>query len=316
MSRVTEQRRTTPPDFRVLGAELRTWGRWGIDDRLGTLNLLDDAARAAAAALVRNGRVVALGLPFDERGPQGPHSDRDNVRHIMTRTGDQQPTASGYVWNDDRVELDLQSGSQLDGLAHVGYDGLIYGGRRLSAVTAEGARELGIEAMIGGIQGRGVLLDIPRHRGVDRLEADAVVDTDELIACAAAQRVEVRVGDCLLIRTGWIRTLIDDHDPAGYLAREPGLALETARWLHDRGVALVGSDNFGIEVAPAEDPAVDFPLHCVLLRDMGMPLAEILVLEELARVCEDESRWEFLFTCSPLPVVGAVGSPVAPLATF
>ena len=76
----------------------------------------------------------------------------------------------------------------------------------------------------------------------------------------------------------------------------------------------MGSDNWAIEVLPAADGQTIVPLHCVLIRDMGMPLAEILDLEELAADCADDGRWSFMLVAPPLYISHAVGSPVTPIA--
>jgi kynurenine formamidase len=301
-------------DYRVLGRRLSNWGRWGVEDELGTLNLIGDAERVRAAGLIRTGTQIALGLPLGAEGPQGPYSERDNLVHVMTRLGDTVPSASGYVFTDDLVVMYPQGSTQIDGLAHVGYDGRLYNDHPLSTVTRSGAQQLGIEAMIAGIQGRGVLLDIPRFRQTDALPADAAISPDDLEACAQSQDVQIGRGDILLVRTGWMATYLRDGDGQRYLTHEPGLTLACATWLQDRDIAFLASDNYGVEIVPAEDPSVDFPLHSVLIRDMGMPLGEMFVLDELARACADSQRWEFFFSCLPLPIVGGVGSPIAPVA--
>jgi kynurenine formamidase len=302
--------------FRAVGAALSNWGRWGADDQLGTLNLLTPERVVRAAGLVTLGLCVPLGLPFDEEGPQLPGGDRFNPVHVMLRTGASDPAPGGFLYTDDVIAMPTQCGTQLDALAHVAYDGAFYNGWPTSSVTENGASRLGVEAIRCGIQGRGVLLDIARHRGVDHLPAEDEVGVPELLACAAAQDVTVREGDLLLIRTGWIRRHVEDGDRAGFLTTEPGLALSTARWLHDTGVALVGVDNWGVEAVGATPPAEAMPLHCVLIRDMGMPLAEMLDLESLSRACAEHSRWEFHLRLDPLPITGGVGSPIAPIATL
>lgn len=302
--------------FRQVGERLSNWGRWGADDTLGTLNLITPEIRADAATLVSTGHTVPLGLAFDRDGPQLVDGRRQNTVHLMTRLGDREPEPGGFVYLDDAVFMHTQCATQVDALAHVAYDGVIYGGRPLATVTQAGAQVLGIESMRGGIQGRGVLLDIPRHRSTDRLGPSDHVGVSELQSTADEQGIDIREGDVLLIRTGWMSVFSRDGDRRAYLATEPGIGLDAAEWLHERGVAFVGSDNWGIEVSPGQDPRESMPLHCVLIRDMGMPLGEMFDLDELAVHCAETGVWEFQFTCLPLPITGGVGSPVAPIATF
>lgn len=304
----------SPGGYRRLGSRLSNWGRWGDSDRCGTLNLITPAERVRAAALVHTGQVVSLALPLDSNGPQGAHSERSNIVHVMTRTGETLPTASGYVFTDDAAFLHMQGATQLDGLAHVGYDGSLYNGVPLASVTSRGSNILGIDSL-AGIQTRGILLDLPRHFGLSVLAEGTVVEAEDLERCAASQGITVNPGDAVLVRTGWMDRFLATGDGVAYLASEPGLGLSCAEWLRGYDVAFLASDNFGIEVVPSVS-GDDFPLHSVLIRDMGMPLGEMLVLDELASSCTAHERWEFLFTCLALPIPGGVGSPIAPLATF
>jgi kynurenine formamidase len=173
-----------------------------------------------------------------------------------------------------------------------------------------------MEHLAAGIHGRGVLADLPRHLGVPRLARDHEVTVTQLEECLHAQGTALGEGDVLLVRTGWLQVFLHDRDRGRYMATEPGIGMDVARWLHSRRVAFLASDNWGVEVVPAGSPAEEMPLHCVLVRDMGMPLGEMFDLEQLAGRCAAEGRWEFWFSCLPLPITGGVGSPVAPVAVF
>lgn len=299
-------------DFRDLGRELSNWGRWGPDDQIGTLNLVTTAHVQAAAAEVRTGAVFQLSIPVGKDGPQSGLGGRLNPVHLMSMNpGDF--ADHGLQVADDWIIMPLQSGTQWDALSHIGYDGKLYNGHCVAEVGARsGARQLSVDALTDRIVGRGVLLDIARLHGVDWLTAGTVITPADLEAAERAQQVRVGEADFLLVRTGWrARLLAEGRD--GWMAGEPGLGLDCARWLHQRSVAAVGSDNWAIEVLPAETDAT-MPLHCVLIRDMGMPLAEILDLEALAADCAADGRWSFLFVAPPLHISNAVGSPVTPIA--
>lgn len=303
----------TLPDVRALGAQVSNWGRWGPDDERGTTNLITPAKVAAAARLVRTGAVFDLGIPLDENGPQ-PGGFRTNPVRLMSETGQEQDLPGGITWADDYVFMPLQAGSQYDGLAHVHYDGKLYNGHPSSGVTSKGAARCGIQEQAKGIVGRGVLLDIARLRGVDWLDGGEVITPAELEAAERAHGVTVGEGDILLLRTGWWPKFCADRDREAFMASEPGLGLASVPWLRERGVAMLGADNQAIEVVPGEHPDSMFELHMVLIRDMGMTLAEILDLEELAERCAAENRYEFFYAGSPLKFTRAVGSPVNPLA--
>jgi kynurenine formamidase len=302
----------TERGFRAWGSELSNWGRWGDEDQRGTLNWTTPEHIAAAAGLVRDGEVISLGLPLDANGPQASGGPRMNPVHIMTRTAETPPEPGGYQWMDDYLVMYPQGATQLDALSHVAYDGFLYNGVPAGTVGPAGAARLGVQGLRDGITGRGVLLDLPRHLRLDRLAADRVIEPADLDACLAAQGTDVGEGDILLLRTGWLGEL-RQGGPRSYLAREPGIALPATRWLAERHVAFVASDNWGVEVAPPTGQE-SMPVHCVLVRDMGMPLGEMFDLDALAVSCAQRQRWEFFFTAHPLQITGGTGSPLDPKA--
>jgi kynurenine formamidase len=303
-------------DFRELGRRLSNWGRWDADgrrDERGTTNLITPERVAAAAGLVQDGKVFDLGIPFGSDGPQ-PGGARINPVLLVSETGADQNFPGAFHYADDYVFMPLQSASQWDGLAHVYYDGELYNGFPSSDVTPHGARHLSIEHQAKGITGRGVLVDVARHRGVDWLEPGEVITPAELDAALAAQGTRLDGGDVLAVRTGWRRKFLADGDASSFMAGEPGLGLACCEWLHEHDVAAVCSDNWAIEALPGEVEGEVLPVHMVLIRDMGMTLGEILDFEELAEDCAADGRFDFFLTAPPIKFRGAVGSPINPLA--
>jgi kynurenine formamidase len=303
-------------DFRELGRRLSNWGRWdagGERDQRGTTNLITPDRIAAAAGLVRGGTVFDLGIPLGSDGPQAG-GGRINPVLLFSETGADQRFPGAFHYADDYVFMPLQSASQWDGLAHVFYDDLLYNGFPASSVSPHGARHLSIEHQAKGIAGRGVLVDVARHRGVDWLAAGEVITPGELDAALAAQGTELRGGDILAVRTGWRRKFLADGDAASFMAGEPGLGLDCCAWLHAHDVAAICSDNWAIEALPGEVDGEVLPVHMVLIRDMGMTLGEILDFEELAADCAADGRYDFFLTAPPIKFRGAVGSPINPLA--
>lgn len=303
--------------FQELGQRLSNWGRWGSDDRIGTLNHITPDRVAAAAQSVQSGRIVNLGLPISGAGIQAGNGGRINPVHLMSVTPlDATGREDQGHFADDYIFMPLQSVTQWDGLAHVGYGGFFYNNTPVASVTtAAGSTVLSIDQIAQrGVAGRGLLVDVARYKGVDRLEAGYEITVADLDEALASQGASVERGDILLVRTGWLRTWSVDGDARAYWNGAPGLGLNVAEWLHAHDVAAVASDNWCVEVqypAPAE---FSIPLHYVLLRDMGMTLGEIFVLDELAAICAEAGRWSFFFSCPPLLVIGGVGSPVTPLA--
>jgi kynurenine formamidase len=301
-------------DVRVLGARLSNWGRWGPDDERGTTNLITPERLVAAGALIRKGRVFDLGIPFDENGPQ-PGGGRINPVRLMSETGDLQMFPGAFKYADDYVFMPLQGASQWDSLAHVYYDDQLYNGWPARDVSVKGAAHNAIDKQAKGITGRGVLLDIAALKGVEWLQVGEVITPSDFEAAIERQGgVEVGAGDILLFRTGWRKKFLTEHDPASFMAGEPGLGQACCAWLRERDVSAVCSDNWAIEVLPGETPDCVFNVHMVLIRDMGMSLAEILDFEDLAADCAEDGVWDFFFCAPPLKFTRGVGSPINPLA--
>lgn len=303
----------TVGDFREVGRQVSNWGRWGDDDERGTLNLITTELIVDAARLVHRGAVFDLGIPLNSSGPQ-VSDGRINPVRLMSETGTDQNYPGGLKWADDYVFMPLQAGSLWDALAHVWYDAHLYNGFPENAVSSHGAKRCAIDAFGNGVVGRGVLVDVAAHKAVDWLEGGYVITSDDLDSACESQGVEIRSGDILLVRTGWRRKFLHDADAAAWMRTEPGLGIGSVQWIRDKDISALCMDNWGIEVIPAEDPEVFNPVHCVLLRDVGLPLGEILDFEELAADCQVDGVFEFLFSGAPLKFSGAVGSPINPLA--
>lgn len=298
--------------FKKTGREISNWGRWGDDDEKGTLNFVTPETVKAALHAVRTGRRYELSIPVGDEGPQTGWMRRINPVHTMTVTPHDWDTPDGVVVSDDFIAMPLQSGTQLDGLTHVGYDGAFYNGVPADAVTtARGATRNAVDATLPGFAGRAVLLDVAALDGGEWLAAGRSVTAADLERAEEAAGVRLRTGDALLVRTGWLRKGRTEGWK-GWLEEEPGLDPDCAAWIHDRELAMVACDNWGVEVLPADDGPV--PLHAVLIRDLGMMLGEMWNLDELADACRADGVWEFFLTAAALRITGGVGSPVSPVA--
>ncbi|MEW2290909.1 cyclase family protein [Streptomyces sp. NPDC047841] len=298
-------------------------GRWGADDVLGTLNFLDDAKRVQGAALVRRGRSFSLAQRFDQDGPQKGWRRRCNPVHTMLSSGldaefGPAEFPHGLGGADDVVFMPLQASTQWDGLGHIFDHGRAYNGRRASeVVTSEGDQVTGIETAAAHIAGRGVLLDVGRAVGENgELPDGFAITPDHLRATVEAQGVASSVGrgDLVLVRTGQLARARRDGwgDYAGGAA--PGLSFTTADWLHGTEIAGLATDTWGFEVRPNEFPGAFQPLHQVAIPHIGLFIGEMWDLEELAEDCAADGVYDFLLAAAPLPVTGAVGAPVNPLA--
>jgi kynurenine formamidase len=304
-------------------AAYRNWGRWGEDDRLGTVNLITDDDRARAAGLVRRGRPFSLSQSFDENGPQNGWRRRTNPVHTMLDTGldaefGDQGFPHGLGGADDVVAMPLQASTQWDGLGHIFDRGSAWNGRRAgSVVTSEGDRVTGIEHMSAVLTGRGVLLDVGAALGEDGELPDGFAITGEhLEATIAAQGASAAVGrgDMLLIRTGRL-TRARREGWNGYAGGpSAGLSFTSAGWLRERDVAAVATDTWGFEVRPNEFDVAFQPLHQIAIPNLGLTIGELWDLDALAADCAADGVWEFLLVAAPIPFTGAVGAPVNPIA--
>jgi len=306
---------------REWGQRYSNWGRWGKDDQRGTLNFATPERVLAACQLPRSGRVVSCALNFDQHGPQTGFAGRHNPIHVMLAdgcdalAGAQDFLPGGFRYADDAVTMPLQCGTQWDALAHVFYDGRMYNDRDIKWVASGGAVVNGIEHMKHGVVARGVLLDLPRWKRVPWLEDGTPILPEDLDGCAEAQGVTIDPGDAVLVRTGHMTRCLEQKSWQGYCGGPaPGLSLHCARWLYEREVAAVATDTWGVEVIPNETPDCFQPLHMVAIRDMGCLFGEIFHLDALAAACAEDGRYAFLFVAPPLPITGAVGSPINPLA--
>jgi kynurenine formamidase len=304
------------PEFTELAKRVSNWGRWGDDDELGTLNLIDAAAVRRGAASVRSGKRISLALRLDQRGPQiGTVPGRVNpLRTMIAINSEFAGTPDGFCTNDDVVTMGLQAATHWDALAHVSYSGQIYNGFPATTVTAErGATRCGI-ARVTSLTTRGVLLDVARALGRDRLEPGYGIRPEDLDAAVRLAEIELEPGDAVLVRTGFIQ-LFKTHDREGYAAgHQPGLTMGTAPWFHEHDVAAVATDTFTFEVWPCEDENLLLPVHLLHLRDMGLTQGQNFDLEALGADCAADGVYEFLLEASPLPFTGGCGSPVNPVA--
>jgi kynurenine formamidase len=285
---------------------LSNWGRWGDGDQLGALNHITPEVTAAAAASVRRGRTVSCARPLNTR----PALDNPSpVAHHMIGTATEGMGADYFA-----IASHGYATSHLDALCHIFHEGRLYNGYPVEAVTAHGATQLGIHHLRAGIVTRGVLLDIPARRGVDALEPGEPVFVADLEAAEEAAGIRVRSGDALLVRTGRWRWR-ERHGPWEPHERLAGLDAACLPWLHQREVALLGSDGVS-DVLPSRVEGVTMPVHTVAIVAMGLHLLDNLDFEDLSRTCGEESRWEFLLTVAPLVLWRGTASPVNPIALF
>jgi kynurenine formamidase len=294
----------TAADYERWKTELSNWGRWGKDDQIGALNLITPAKRREAAALVTEGVSISLA------------GDADTVRAIDNPNPYEH---SMLAIGSDRLAVSYHgiAHTHLDALAHIHEEGVFYNGYRpdAAAVIKEGHPRNSIHNVKHGILTRGVLIDIPRLKGVPYLEPGTPIYPSDLEAWEQQTGVKVTAGDALFVRTGvWARRKAEGPWLRGRAegGRSAGLHPSVIPWLKARDVAVLGSDHPQY-VSPSE---LRGAVHDFALIYLGVHLLDNCDLEALSEAAAARKRWEFLLTAAPLPIRGGTGSPLNPIATF
>jgi kynurenine formamidase len=301
-------------EFEALFESVKNWGRWGADDVRGTLNLITPAQVQHAASLVRTGRSISMAIPINTvAGPDNPHP----AIHYMTQLHDWDIGSGTLRFATDFLGMDFHGDchTHIDALSHIAYGDQLYGGRSASSVTSHGAQAMGIDDYAHGIISRGVLLDIPRLRGVPYLDPGEAVTRAELEEAERAQGVRLTEGDVFLFRTGHHRRRLElgpwDNTYEG--EGKAGLHVDSIPWMQERGIAMFMPDGDG-EAVPSTVDGVLYPIHALQVAAMGMAVSDSLNLEDIATACAEEQRWEFMVVAAPLRLPGGTGSQFNPLA--
>lgn len=332
------------------------WGEFGNDDQLGRVNLLTEEQVLKGVHEVQVGKAFCLSLPLDLPGgmalnprrkpPRLSGTEKDGVPYMNFPMERLDPTSID-VLSDDQVALSLQYSTQWDALAHIGayhdVDGsgvekMVYyngfeGGKDIVGADhgpeegccgshGMGALKLGIENFaVKGMQGRGVLVDFTRHYGRRR----QLIGYDELMMVMQKDQVTVEAGDMLVLRTGFAEVIVEmNGTPDSEVLHRSCSVLDGAddrllNWISDSRIATICADNYAVEAYPArarEGRKSLLPLHHHCLFKLGLPLAELWYLKDLAESLHSLNRNRFLLTAPPLRLPGAVGSPVTPVATI
>ncbi|MGH9287944.1 MAG: cyclase family protein [Acidimicrobiales bacterium] len=295
--------------------EIKNWGRWGADDQRGALNLLTPERTAAAARLVQDGVTVSCALPLDTHGSE---SNPTPAQHHMLIAGDllDEAIMPGLEQTSDFVGIACHgmAVSHLDALCHIAVKGQLYNGVPITEVRSSGARRLAVTEAADGIVGRGVLLDVPKIRGVDWLEPTDRVMPADLDAAEAQLGVSVQPGDILLVSIGRSRRRRAGKKLA--LTAAAGLHATCGPWLKEHDIAVLGTDGFGD--AFGEDMVLPWPMpiHMFCIAGMGVHLLDSLDLAPLADACAERGRYQFFLSVGPLRIPGGTGCAVNPIAVF
>ncbi|AWZ08155.1 MULTISPECIES: cyclase family protein [unclassified Streptomyces] len=300
--------RVSRAEFDALFASVRTWGRWTPADRGAWNRVTPDHVRRAAA-LVRDGTAVPLGLPWNTR--PGPDNAKPAL-HYMSDLGDVEPPEPATHKDFLGVDYHGKAVSHLDALSHIAYRGLLYGGRPAREAIGSGGARFGSVAALGPLVTRGVLLDLPAVLGVDWLEPGHAVRARDVIDAERALGVRIDEGCAVLLRSGRFRRR-RELGPWDVDAASAGFHVDAMPLLAERAISLLGADGDS-DVRPSPVEGLHSPVHALAIAAMGVPLLDNLDLEALAAACAHAGRHEFMIVVTPLNVPGGTGSPVSPVA--
>lgn len=302
------------------------WGKWGEDDEVGSLNYLDDQEVFRGVREVQSGKVFTLQIQMGRRESPGdpvwPGRDGIVRRNVMDEgyweNGEGPVLSGGLHYADDRADMSLQGSTQYDSLGHLWYDGQLYNGYDARSTIGEMDSASVLPIAEKGVVGRGVLVDIARYRGKQYLDKGETFNHDDLEAAAEYQGVRIEPRDILLVRTGWMGYWYKLDNPEAFFDGfvEPGLTYtrDLVKWFQSREIPNLVTDTIGNEVTQDPVSGVTFPLHCALMRNLGVTMTEIAWLDDLATACATDGRWSFLYVAGPLKIVGGTGAPVNPVA--
>ena len=293
----------------ILGEE-DDWypSKYGADDTLGAINNLSPDIVVEAAKLVKLGKTYPLGVVTGRGTPAYPPRTF-SITVLQGGDGTGTPVgANRATGNDDLMFTWVGIGSQIDGLGHMGIDHVYYNGLKAEDIVAPtGLKELSTDKL-PPIVSRGVLIDLTRYFETSMLEEGTAYNSEEIEEQATAQGIEIKKGDVVLFYTGWINLTGVDNERL--MSGAPGLGMDGAKYLADKGVVAIGSDTWGLEVVPAEDPTEVFPVHPYLLAKQGIYILENMDVRDLAK----DEGWEFMFVLGQPRFEGSVQAVINPVA--
>jgi kynurenine formamidase len=310
------------PDMTEVLADAPTnWGKWGADDEVGALNYLTADEVMRGVRHIQKGEVFTLQrLIGDPKGdpvwPGRTPAERTQILDESNWDSDGAPQFPGGLhYADDKINAFLQGSTQYDALGHLWYDGKIWNGYDARTTVGGLSKASVVPIAERGVVGRGILLDIARWRGKNTLDKGETFTHEDLMACAEAQGTKIEKRDILIIRTNFLQLFHDQGDAFYEGFNEPGLVYspELVQWFQDMEIPNLATDTIANEVTYDPNNGVALPLHCALMRNLGVTLTEICDLEKLAASCAEDGQYTFFYAAAPLKVSLAAGSPVNPM---
>lgn len=298
------------------------WGRWGEDDEVGALNFLTSQEVLRGVQSVRQGRVITIGMAIGNRGGDPVWPGRSSAQRLMVVdkghyvAGKAPKAPGGAEFADDYVMMYLQGTTQYDALGHAWYDDTIWNGYDAMTTTGGMAKASVYPIAQRGVVGRGILLDVARARGKDALDKGEEIHLPDLLEIAEQQGIVIEKHDILILRTGFLTRFFKDGPAKFYKSfNEPGLSYSEAlvNWFHDMEIPALCTDTIANETTIHKETGFVLPLHCALMRNLGVALNEICDLEELGQSCAEDKQYTFLYAAAPIKFMNATGAPVNPI---
>ncbi|AAY81350.1 cyclase family protein [Sulfolobus acidocaldarius] len=300
----------------------KNWGRWGKDDEIGTLNFVTRDHILRSLMTARTGKTFTLGLWINRKEGDPVWIGRRPTVHLMTKdegtyiSGKAEPRPGGGKSADDIVIMHLQGSTQVDALGHYWKDNTLYNGFDSRTTIGGLAKDDVSKLAERGILGRGVLLDVARHKGKGSLDKGEMISFSDLLDTAKEEGVKINKHDIILVRTGFLKTFYEKGPNEFYKDfSEPGITYERelVKWFYENEFIAYGSDTIASEQTYSSTLGIMLPLHIFFLNYLGLPIMEMLWLEELAKDCAEDGQYDFFFIASPLKVIGGTGSPINPI---
>lgn len=299
------------------------WLRWGAADEVGSLNFLTQSEVLRGVRSIRQGKVFTCGEVIGNPGGDPMWPGRDPARREMMV--DKQSYVDGVMpslpggaeFADDRIEMYLQGSTQFDALGHVWYDDKLWNGYSANETNGGMKKASILPIAERGVVGRGVLLDMAAYKGKPYLEKGDLLYLDDLLGCAAMQGITIEKHDILCLRLGFLQLLhVQGPDVFYKDFLEPGLTYspELVNWFHQMEIPCLSTDTISNETELDPTVGVQIPLHCALMRNLGIAFNEVCNFEALNKDCQTDGQWDFLYAAAPLKVAEAAGSPVNVLA--
>lgn len=307
----------------VLAGSPKNWGRFGPDDEVGGLNFLDAEEVLRAVGAVRSGKQFTLGLRVGASGGDPDFPGRMASSHFMVQdkgsyeAGKVDPVEGGVEYAEDSLITSCHGMTHMDGLGHAFLDGEMYNGYD-AATTKGGMQQAGILPIAErGVVGRAVLADVARHKGKEHLSMHERVTLEDILGALDTQSTQIQKHDLLIIRTGALKIFYERGAEEFYGDfAEPGITYEPelVEWFHEMEIPGLGTDTLSNEEPFSSTIDATFPMHIALMRNLGVTFHEGLWLEDWARDCAGDGKYDALYIASPLKITRGTASPVNPIA--